>query len=236
MRIGVPFACGKAFPVSQAHNTGSHLHNDVWAWDFRMPTGTPIVSASDGVVRMARGDSNEGGCDPKFASKANYVVVDHGDGLETQYLHFASVIVTPGQKIRRGELLGYSGGTGWSCGPHLHFKVAQATGRGWNNPSVPAEIEGYGDPQRGAWINAPACTTPEVLTAGAEVPNTREDSRASSAAELVDAVERRALAEKSPAEVKTAGATGRATSDVDALMPVDPARQGQAAGGTGVAK
>lgn len=221
--------------MSQAHNTGSHLHNDVWAWDFKMPIGTPIVAASEGTVRLARGDSTEGGCDPKHASKANYVVIDHGDGLETQYLHFASVIVTPGQKVQKGELLGYSGETGWSCGPHLHFKVAEATGRGWNNPSVPASIEGYGDPQRGAWIQAPACTTPEVLTAGAELPSkkAKNEVRGSAAAELIDDVERKSLATRSRAAVETAeGAVQDKAEALDAVRDTDE----QAAGGTGRTK
>jgi murein DD-endopeptidase MepM/ murein hydrolase activator NlpD len=155
--IGVPFACGRVFPVSQGHDTGSHLQNDTYAWDFRMPVGTPVVAAEDGVVRLARGDSTQGACDPKMAQYANYVVVSHSGGVETQYLHFSAVVVKPGDKVRRGQLLGYSGNTGWSCGPHLHFKVARSVGSGWNNPSVPAHIAGYGDPLRDTLIAAPAC-------------------------------------------------------------------------------
>ncbi|KFA87390.1 M23 family metallopeptidase [Archangium violaceum] len=155
--IGVPFACGRVFPVSQGHDTGSHLQNDTYAWDFRMPVGTPVVSAEDGTVRLARGDSTQGACDPKMAQHANYVVVAHEGGLETQYLHFSAVVVKPGEQVRKGQLLGYSGNTGWSCGPHLHFKVARAAGTGWNNPSVPALIAGYGDPVRDTLIAAPAC-------------------------------------------------------------------------------
>jgi murein DD-endopeptidase MepM/ murein hydrolase activator NlpD len=155
--VAVPFACGRIHTVSQGHDTGSHKYNDTYAWDFRMPEGTPIVAARDGLVRMARGDSTEGGCDEKFAPKANYVVVSHGDGLETQYLHFSAVVVKPGERVKQGQLLGFSGATGWSCGPHLHFKVAKETGRGWNNPSVPAKIVGYGDPVRDTRVAAPLC-------------------------------------------------------------------------------
>jgi murein DD-endopeptidase MepM/ murein hydrolase activator NlpD len=155
--VGVPFACGRVYPVSQGHDTGSHLQNDTWAWDFRMPVGTPIVSAMDGVVRMARGDSRVGGCDPKMAPHANYVVVSHEGGIETQYLHFSAVVVKAGEEVRKGQLLGYSGSTGWSCGPHLHFKVARAVGSGWNNPSIPAGIHGYGDPVRDTLVAAPSC-------------------------------------------------------------------------------
>jgi peptidase M23-like protein len=146
-----------SFPISQVHNVGSHVNNDGWAWDFRMPEGTPVVAALDGVVRLARGDSKDGGCDPQLAREANYVVVEHDGGLETQYLHFSSVIVRPGEPVRQGQLLGYSGKTGWACGAHLHFKVAIPVSDGWNNPSVEARIRGYGDPGLESWVSSPAC-------------------------------------------------------------------------------
>jgi len=163
MEVSVPFGCGRSFPVSQAHGTGSHLQNDTWAWDFRMPVGTPVVAAADGVVRMARGDSAVGGCDEAMAKWANYVVISHPGGYETQYLHFSQVVVKPGDKVKAGELIGYSGETGWACGAHLHFKVARTERSGWNNPSVPARILGYGDPQVETVIASPACKAPEVM-------------------------------------------------------------------------
>jgi murein DD-endopeptidase MepM/ murein hydrolase activator NlpD len=122
-----------------------------------MPEGEPIVAALDGTVRVARGDSHSGGCDPRFAADANYVVIAHQNGWETQYLHFSKVFVTPGQRVKAGELIGYSGKTGWACGSHLHFKVARAEGQSWNNPSVPARILGYGDPVVDTLVQAPAC-------------------------------------------------------------------------------
>lgn len=167
--VQVPFGCGLKFEVSQSHNVGSHLDNDTWAWDFRMPEGVPIVSAQSGVVRMSRGDSTLGGCDAKYAKHANYVVVDHGDGTEAQYLHFSSVVVEAGQKINAGELLGYSGKTGWACGSHLHFKVAKRMHNGWNNPSIPAAFAGYGDPEAFTLVSAPACPNPPPETIHAEV-------------------------------------------------------------------
>lgn len=193
-RVGVPFGCGLAFEVSQAHNTGSHLHNDVYAWDFRMPEGVPIVAARGGVVRMARGDSTVGGCDAKFAKHANYVVIDHGDGTEAQYLHFTSVTVDAGQKVATGELIGYSGKTGWACGSHLHFKIARRVHNGWNNPSIPAEIEGFGDPAARAVITAPTCApkVPSVIHAEADAPNAAPPTGASSAGPPAEVVPARA--------------------------------------------
>lgn len=155
--FAVPFACDRTFPVSQAHATGSHLMNDTWAWDFRMPSGVPIVAAGDGTVRLARGDSTLGGCDPSFAAAANYVVIAHPSGYETQYLHLESVVVAAGDQVKEGDLLGYSGKTGWACGSHLHFKVARPEGTAWNNPSVPSRLKGYGDPPIESWVAAPRC-------------------------------------------------------------------------------
>lgn len=155
--VGVPFACGARFPVSQGHATGSHQSHDTYAWDFRMPEGTPITAARSGVVRLARGDSRQGGCDAKMARHANYVVLEHAGDLETQYLHFSSVVVKVGERVEEGQLLGYSGNTGWSCGPHLHFKVARRQSDGWNNPSLPAMLAGHGDPVRGTLVTAPSC-------------------------------------------------------------------------------
>lgn len=190
--VGIPFGCGRAFPISQGHDTGSHLDNDTHAWDFRMPEGTPIVAARDGVVRMARGDSTVGACDPKFAPYANYVVVDHGNGYETQYLHFSAVVVRPGETVKQGQLLGFSGNTGWSCGAHLHFKVARADGPTWNNVSVPATIEGYGDPLRDTLIAAPACPNTNLVASGTGGGSTQMPSAGPSTSPVADGTQQAA--------------------------------------------
>ncbi len=59
--------------------------------------------------------------------------------------------------MKEGDLLGYSGKTGWACGSHLHFKVARPDGSGWNNPSIPSRIKEYGDPVAETWVAAPRC-------------------------------------------------------------------------------
>ena len=147
-----------------------------------MPEGVPIVAALDGLVRVARGESQIGGCDPRYAADANYVVLSHQNGWETQYLHFSKVVVTAGQRVKAGQLLGYSGKTGWACGSHLHFKVARAEGPGWNNPSVPARIRGYGDPVADTLVNAGACTDQTPLMA-TQLPTTSTPSTAHGASD-----------------------------------------------------
>jgi murein DD-endopeptidase MepM/ murein hydrolase activator NlpD len=196
-----------SFPVSQVHNVGSHVGNDTWAWDFRMPEGTPVVAALDGVVRLARGDSDEGGCDPAMARKANYVVIESEGGLELQYLHFSSVSVVAGQRVHRGDLLGYSGKTGWACGAHLHFKVATPVSAGWNNPSMEARLQGYGDPVLESWVSSPPCTAPLEVATHQPPPAVRQGDPVAQSPEA------------HPAAQSAAGAAGQAAISVGSPSP-----------------
>ncbi len=82
--------------------------------DFAAPIGTPIYSTADGAVTDAGFD--EGGY-------GNRVIIDHGFGYETLYGHMYKTKVRAGQKVKRGELIGYVGSTGKSTGPHCHYEV-----------------------------------------------------------------------------------------------------------------
>ena len=81
--------------------------------DFRVHTGTPVHAANAGRVILARNLYFEGNC----------IVVDHGQGLMTVYMHLSKLQVKEGEKVREGQILGLSGGTGRVTGPHLHFAV-----------------------------------------------------------------------------------------------------------------
>lgn len=81
--------------------------------DFAVPTGTPISAVNAGTVILARPLYFEGNC----------VVLDHGQGLLTLYLHLSEFKVKEGDQVERGQLLGLSGGTGRATGPHLHIAV-----------------------------------------------------------------------------------------------------------------
>lgn len=81
--------------------------------DLAAPIGTPVLATQNGVVRVA---SNVGG----YGLLVN---LDHGGGLETRYGHLSKLRVVPGQRVRKGEVVGYVGSTGRSTGPHLHYEV-----------------------------------------------------------------------------------------------------------------
>ena len=82
--------------------------------DFAAPTGTPIYATADGVVTDAGFD--EGGY-------GNRVIINDGFGYETLFGHMYKIKVRDGEKIKRGEMIGYVGSTGKSTGPHCHYEV-----------------------------------------------------------------------------------------------------------------
>src|SRR3970040_774341 len=82
--------------------------------DFSAKTGTPIYATGDGVV--ARADNTVSGY-------GNHIVIRHGFGYETLYAHLSKYKSRAGQRVKRGDVIGYGGSTGRSEGPHLHYEV-----------------------------------------------------------------------------------------------------------------
>lgn len=89
-------------------------HNGV---DFRASIGTPVKSTLDGTVW----EINQGAV--KNCQYGKWVLVKHDNGLATLYAHLSSIAVTKGQRVGAGQLVGYSGDTGYATGPHLHLTV-----------------------------------------------------------------------------------------------------------------
>ena len=83
--------------------------------DFAAEEGAEVYAVAGGIVTAADYD----------VEKGNYVVLDHGGGLETEYQHMKSLLVSAGQSVVQGQVLGYVGSTGNSTGPHLHFEARQ---------------------------------------------------------------------------------------------------------------
>lgn len=126
VRYLAPFARGENYPLVQGFGGGfSHSGGSRYAVDFAMPVGTKVHAARGGVVVETVSHHNRGGSDRRYARYANYIVVLHEDGTTGEYYHLKQdgVRVEVGQKVKAGELIGFSGNTGFSSVPHLHFAV-----------------------------------------------------------------------------------------------------------------
>lgn len=82
--------------------------------DFTAPTGTDVYATGDGVVSTVKSEKRELG---------NHVIIDHGFGYQTVYAHLDKFNVRVGQKVRRGDIIGFVGSSGLSTAPHLHYEV-----------------------------------------------------------------------------------------------------------------
>lgn len=117
------YLSGFDYPVDSVHITGEfgnqrilngkpkNIHNGI---DFSAETGDSIYAISDGIVRLAG---------KKFYYNGNFVLLDHGQGLNSVYLHMSQLKVKNGDKVKKGDLLGLAGSTGRATGPHLHLGV-----------------------------------------------------------------------------------------------------------------
>lgn len=100
-----------AFGTKRVYNNTLRSYHS--GTDFKAPTGTPIYSVNDGVIKMASHRYYAG----------NAVIVDHGQGIFTCYFHLSKFDVKVGQAVKKGQKLGLSGATGRVTGPHLHFSA-----------------------------------------------------------------------------------------------------------------
>jgi murein DD-endopeptidase MepM/ murein hydrolase activator NlpD len=108
----VPGCVLSPFGVKRLHNgkpTGE-IHSGI---DQRSPAGRPVHAVAAGIVKIAQPFNVLGGA----------VAIDHGQGLETMYLHMSKLLVAPGAHVEKGEVIGYVGATGRANGPHLHWVV-----------------------------------------------------------------------------------------------------------------
>ena len=113
--MSAPSAAGLVWPLSGTVTSGfgyrwGRMHEGI---DVAVPEGTPVRSAKGGTVILAS----------YYGGYGNYICVDHGGGLSTCYAHLSGYASSTGQRVSRGQVIGYSGNTGSSTGPHLHFEV-----------------------------------------------------------------------------------------------------------------
>lgn len=113
--VSVEFRLGDGYKWRTVHPVlgTSRMHN---GQDFEVPYGTDVYATGDGSV--IESGWNSGGF-------GNCIVIDHGYGFQTVYGHLSDIKVTRGQKVKRGDLIGISGSSGLSSGPHLHYQIEQ---------------------------------------------------------------------------------------------------------------
>ena len=111
--VSVKFRLGDGYKFRAIHPvTGTpRMH---YGQDFEVPYGTEVYATGDGSV--IESGYNSGGF-------GNCIVIDHGYGFQTVYGHLSNIRVPKGMNVKRGDLIGISGSTGQSTGPHLHYQV-----------------------------------------------------------------------------------------------------------------
>jgi len=154
-----PFLDFKPMRISQGFKGrfSHHSQPSLYAVDIGMPVSTKIVAVKKGVVISTKDDYAVAGVSsPFFFDKANYIDIMHDDGTYAIYAHLllGSVKVTKGQLVEAGQVIGLSGNTGYSTGPHLHFAIKHnAKGR---TESIPFKFSQPNKepitPKRGVWL------------------------------------------------------------------------------------
>ena len=162
----LPFEEGISFAITQAYGSALPSHDNpenLYAVDFAMPVNTPVVAARSGIVIDAVLHHREGGFNVSYWNKANTISIAHDDGTVAEYAHLSprAAPVKPGQRVEVGELIGYSGNTGYTSGPHLHFVVYKPVVRDGKvaRLSLPVVFYTYDppfrfDPQTGMTVTA----------------------------------------------------------------------------------
>lgn len=155
-----PFASYRKFQITQAFN-GQFSHSDEqnkYAVDLAMPEGSEVHAARAGVVMSLANDFFKGGTDKQaYKARANSIRILHDDGSMAVYAHLQvdRAQVYEGMRVKAGQLIAYSGNTGYSSGPHLHFAVQ--LNQGMKLVAVPFNfIDRQGklsEPKAGQWLS-----------------------------------------------------------------------------------
>ena len=125
----LPFANGNKYFLIQAYNS-KFSHANELSLDFKMKKGSKICAAREGIVTATKEDSDVGGLKDEYYNEGNHIIIEHSDGSIAMYWHLQKdgVIINVGDTITKGQLIGYSGNTGYTAFPHLHFQVQNKNG------------------------------------------------------------------------------------------------------------
>lgn len=151
----LPYASGRSYRVLQGYGSRfSHTGLEEFAVDFDMPEGTAVHAARGGVVARVEEAHSRGCWEDGCGKFANFIVILHSDGTTGEYYHLQrnGALVEAGDSVSRGQKIGYSGNTGHTTMPHLHFAVYRAAEWG-TTQSIPVRFESadgiIGTPRRG---------------------------------------------------------------------------------------
>jgi murein DD-endopeptidase MepM/ murein hydrolase activator NlpD len=127
----LPYEKGSTHFLVQGYNS-IFSHRGRLALDFKMKKRTPVLAARKGIVIRVVQDYKKGGIGKRYVGKANLIVIRHEDSSQAYYGHitYHGSLVHVGDSIVQGQVIGYSGSTGFSAFPHLHFSVWQTTSTG----------------------------------------------------------------------------------------------------------
>jgi murein DD-endopeptidase MepM/ murein hydrolase activator NlpD len=126
----LPFSKGSKHLLIQAYNS-KMSHTKELSLDFKMKPGSKICAARGGVVIATKEDSDVGGLKDEYLSQGNHIIIIHSDGSQAMYWHLQKdgAFVNVGDTVLQGALIGYSGNTGYTAFPHLHFQVYDSAGK-----------------------------------------------------------------------------------------------------------
>jgi len=136
----LPFRRGTSHMLTQGfHGKYTHKGYSAYALDFDMNIGSHVHAMRDGIVTGIESKHTEHGYSPEYASKANYIIIQHKDGTMAMYGHLdtGGVRVRLGQRVYKHQFIGLSGNTGYSSGPHLHVHITAITDLNKGASSVP---------------------------------------------------------------------------------------------------
>jgi hypothetical protein len=162
----LPWKCDKQhYCTADNADSGHHQAGSFseFAYDFSLASDTKLRAIRGGVVKIIDMDTGPGDpcyqgcgavssyCQDKCADKANKITIRHADGSVALYAHLnaAAPGLHEGQRVEQGEFFAYSGNTGWSTGPHLHFMVMEAGCQGTYCQSIPIEFAGIAQLKKG---------------------------------------------------------------------------------------
>ena len=130
----LPYQKGKSFLLIQAYQSKLFSHKGEFALDFKMKRGTKICAARSGVVVEVKEDSKKGGIALKYLAEGNHMIIKHDDGSYGNYWHlkYNGALVSVGDTIRQGQIIGQAGKTGYAAFSHLHFEVTGEYSPGQN--------------------------------------------------------------------------------------------------------